>query len=791
MTLARGSVWVDAQGAQSEGYAERGIGRFIGEQLAAVSKRAPEVIRSVHLNPDAAIPLSLEHLIGTEVLRWGPNRPPPGSPPPGIYHVTSPMELMTPLEQLWPEWARSPEVRTVVTLYDLIPLIFRDLYLDPSPVARATYFARLGLLRRADHLLAISERTAQDAVEHLGIPESRITVIDCGVSGRFASMVGSREEAEAGLGRAAPKLREGFVLYIGGDDPRKNLLGALDGYALLPPEVRASHQLVIVCKLSRPRMDELTAYAMRRGIRKADVLFTGFVPDPVLAALYRSCALFLFPSLYEGAGLPILEAMSCGAPVAASRTSSIPEILGDLVATFDPANPADLAECLQRVLESPNELESLRERSKRRVELYTWDRVAERTLEGYERALEGASRPISTRPRKRLAMVTPWPPQWTGVASHSRKIVEQLKDHADIDVIVPAPESGIEYDRSLEPDGVRLWTEDQFDWVRGLREYDRVLYVLGGSTFHVHAFEALMRSPGAVLAHDVRLLGLYLSVQQQRHSREPDWLFGKLQELYGHRISNWDLRRAWDPRVYLGMGIFMTREIQEHAESLIVHSRHQQDILRLESPATAPPTHVVPHGIPAAPPARNGGAREDGPVIATFGLVSSQAKRMPLLLAGFALARSRLPGARLDVVGELGPGELESLSSRIADLGLGDSVRLLGRATKDEYWDALHRTDLAVQLRSGFNAGASGAVSDCIAARAPVVVSAIGWLTELPENVVLPVPEECSAETLADQIVAAVENQDLRKEIRAAQERYASETSFARVAERYAEVLAL
>ena len=69
--------------------------------------------------------------------------------------------------------------------------------------------------------------------------------------------------------------------------------------------------------------------------------------------------------------------------------------------------------------------------------------------------------------------------------------------------------------------------------------------------------------------------------------------------MYGHRISKWDLRRAWDPRIYLGMGIFMTREIQEHAEQVIVHSRHQQDILRLESPAAAPPTYVVPHGIPA------------------------------------------------------------------------------------------------------------------------------------------------------------------------------------------------
>ena len=791
MNLAPGSVWVDAQGAQSLYYAERGIGRYIGEQVSAVSELAPGVIGSVHLDPDQSIPATLDPLIGTNLLQWGPNRPSPGSEPPGLFHVASPMELTRTLDDLWPSWARSPGVRTVVTLYDLIPLIFRDRYLDPLPVARATYFARLGLLRRADHVLAISKQTARDAVEHLGIPESRITVIDCGVSERFSSQVGSVEEARARLREPFPRLREGFVLYVGGDDSRKNLLGAIDAYALLSAEMRRSHQLVLVCKLTDPRIEELTAYAVERGIDEADVLFTGFAADPELAALYRSCALFLFPSLYEGAGLPILEAMSCGAPVAASRTSSIPEILGDLEATFDPADPAEIADCLERVLQSPAELESLRERSRRRVALYTWERVARRTLEGYERALAAPSHPIRARSRKRVAVVTPWPPQWTGVATHSRRVVEELQAHADVDVIAPAEQNGLRYDRSLEPEGVGLFTANDFDWVQGLRDYDRFLYVLGGSPFHVHAFEALMRRPGAVLAHDVRLLGLYMAVQEQRHAREPGWLFEQLRDMYGHRISNWDLRHVWDPRVYLGLGVFMTRRIQEHAEQMIVHSLHQQDVLRLENPGHPVPTHVVPHGIPDPPPLETRAADRSGPRIVTLGLVSSRAKRMHLLFAGFAHVLSRQPDARLDVVGELGEGELERLTAMIRELGIEGSVRLHGRTEGSEYWEILHSADLAVQLRSSFNAAASGAVSDCIAARVPVIVSAIGWATELPPDVVLPVPEDCSIERLGERMVAALWDQELRDRVIAAQNGYASDTSFARVAERYAEVLAL
>jgi glycosyltransferase involved in cell wall biosynthesis len=307
----------------------------------------------------------------------------------------------------------------------------------------------------------------------------------------------------------------------------------------------------------------------------------------------------------------------------------------------------------------------------------------------------------------------------------------------------------------------------------------------------VHAFEALMRRPGAVLAHDIRLLGLYMAVQEQRHTREPGWLFEQLREMYGHRISTWDLRHVWDPRVYLGLGVFMTQRIQEHAEQMIVHSLHQQDVLRLENPGHPVPTHVVPHGIPDPPPLKARAPDRSGPRIVTLGLVSSRAKRMPLLLAGFAQVVSRQPDARLDVVGELGEGELERLTAMIRELGIAGSVRLHGRTEGSEYWEILRSADLAVQLRSSFNAAASGAVSDCIAARVPVIVSAIGWATELPPDVVLPVPENCSIELLGERMVAALWDQELRDTISAAQNRYASDTSFARVAERYAEVLAL
>jgi glycosyltransferase involved in cell wall biosynthesis len=396
MTLDPGSVWLDARGTQSVGHAERGIARYVTEHALALLELAPETIGWVGLSPDVPVPPIAEPLERSgKAVRQSPSQGPAGELP-ELYHVMSPFEAELGLDEIWPVWSR--DTRLVVTLYDLIPLIMRERYNADWGHMATAWIARLGLLGSAHQILTISRRTAQDAMERLNIAEERITVIDSGVSDRFSSLVASREEAEPILRASLPKVRPGFLLYVGGVDYRKNLEGALRGYAELPRAVRDAHQLVIACNLAQHLRFSLRVFAQGLGIESRNLLLTGFVSDRDLAALYRACELFVFPSLYEGAGLPILEAMTCGAPVAASGTSAMPELLGDTEATFDPSDPADIARCILDVLETPGRLDALRERSRRRVQLYTWERVARRTLEGYSRAMEiplgSAARPL-------------------------------------------------------------------------------------------------------------------------------------------------------------------------------------------------------------------------------------------------------------------------------------------------------------------------------------------------------------------------------------------------------------
>jgi glycosyltransferase involved in cell wall biosynthesis len=388
MRLPGAGVWLDARGTQSAAHAERGIARYIAEQIKALVRTAPDAVAGVGLDPSQPVPAPLAELRASGLLRAHPAEPPAGERP-SLYHVMSPFESALELDDVWPQWVRDGETRTVVTLYDLIPLVMRDRYLTGEHwgIWGTVWMSRLGLIRAADQVLTISRQTADDAGEHLGIPQERITVIDSGVSWELSALAPSRQQAETLLSARFRRLRPGFLLYVGGDDPRKNLEGTIEAYGLLPEALRRAHQLVIVCNLPLARRAQLMAHGRRLGIRLRDLLLTGFVPDVELSALYRACDLFVFPSLYEGAGLPILEAMSCGAAVAASRTSSIPEILGDLDATFDPADPRDIARCLTEVLADPSRRESLLDRSRVRSRLFTWERVAERTLEGYESAL--------------------------------------------------------------------------------------------------------------------------------------------------------------------------------------------------------------------------------------------------------------------------------------------------------------------------------------------------------------------------------------------------------------------
>ncbi|MDQ3215456.1 MAG: glycosyltransferase family 4 protein, partial [Pseudomonadota bacterium] len=333
---------------------------------------------------------------------------------------------------------RVPRLVRSATLYDLIPLRFPNHYIA-QPELRHRYYEKLETLRQFDHLLAISETTRRDAIELLGIDAARITTIHGGADAHFAQRR-MTDEAETAF-RARWGLKRRFVLCTSGDDYRKNLPGAMAAYAELPAALRADLQFVLVCTLSPETHGGLLAQARRCGLGHDEVKVTGYVSDDDLTALYNLCDAFVFPSLYEGFGLPVLEAMQCGAPVLGANNSSIAEIIGREDALFDASKPAALAERLTRLLTDDGMRLELSRHGVERAKHFTWTRSAKLALAALHEA-HAATKPnvmitgALLLPRRRIAIFTPLPPCRTGVADYNAALLPLLARYFAIDLYV-------------------------------------------------------------------------------------------------------------------------------------------------------------------------------------------------------------------------------------------------------------------------------------------------------------------------------------------------------------------
>lgn len=228
-----------------------------------------------------------------------------------------------------------------LTQHDLIPLVMADAYMPPGPF-RDYYMVKFDNAKRADLLLAISEYSRHEALEWMGMAPERVVNISSAADVTFWQPVDDSLACKATMQRLG--LRQGFLLYApGGFDYRKNLDRLFEAYALLPSEVRAAHQLVIASQLDPGRREILEQVMARCGLGSDEVVLTDYISDLDLKHLYCGCFAYVFPSLHEGFGLPALEAMSCGAPVIASNSTSIPEVLDMEEALFDPCDPHSIA----------------------------------------------------------------------------------------------------------------------------------------------------------------------------------------------------------------------------------------------------------------------------------------------------------------------------------------------------------------------------------------------------------------------------------------------------------------
>jgi glycosyltransferase involved in cell wall biosynthesis len=618
--------------------------------------------------------------------------------------------------------------RTAGVLYDLIPLLFPDRYHMDKP-GNEWYAERFrGSLTTMDTLLAISEASAVDMRRLAGPGCPEVVNIRGAADESFRTSAAGQRAADRAV-RAKFGLTRPFILFVGGMDWRKNMEGSIAGYAALPAGVRVGCDLAVVCKVSEHERAHLRREAERHGVAD-QVRLTGFVADDELLALYRGCRVFFFPSLYEGLGLPILEAMACGAPVVTASNSSLPEYAGPLSWYCDPDDPLSMAAALQAALDEPRA-----EREAERVRFagsFTWTDTARRAAE----AIEAVGRvPAAPARNPRIAWVSPVPPAETGIADYTADILPHVADRFDIDVVVD-PRSPV------APEIARRFPVIAANEVAArdrARRYDLFVYHAGNSSFHTYQLPLMVRHPGAVVLHDFFLGGLMRTARDERvtYLDPVDELDAQGESV----LAEW-ARFGWANPVAATELAPLNQRVLDAAGYVIVHSAWSWNRVRR---AASAPVALVPMAVPDEGPLDRRAERErlgiaaGEFVVASLGIVAATKRIGSVIRAAARLPKAVLARTRVLVVGHASEAERHKLGTIAHAAGFTGALEFRGRVPLEDFCAYAVAADVTVQLRYPSRGETSAALVRALAAGATCITSDQGSMAELPPGVALKV----------------------------------------------------
>ncbi len=268
----------------------------------------------------------------------------------------------------------SPPVTSVITIHDLAFLIYPQYFSRPFALYYRTLIPRIAAQARM--LITDSDNTKQDLINMMNLPEARIRVVPLGVSPVFRRRITKKEMEEV---RRRYELPPRFFLSISSLEPRKNLRRLVAAYGLLPAAVSERHALVLAGAGNRIFAEPGLTEAIAR-LKSGSAAVTGFIPAEDLPAVYRMSTALVFPSLYEGFGLPVLEAMAASTPVITSNRSSLPEVAGHAAVLIDPESTEEIAAAMELIATDSGTRTLLAERGKKRAALFTWEKTAQATL---------------------------------------------------------------------------------------------------------------------------------------------------------------------------------------------------------------------------------------------------------------------------------------------------------------------------------------------------------------------------------------------------------------------------
>jgi len=612
----------------------------------------------------------------------------------------------------------------IVTIHDLIPMVFADYYLCNWPKTIVNeYKERLRRIKNCSYGVIFDSASAQkDFKSHVGDLSGQGYVVHLGVNNCFqpSMLCGSKSTPP-------------YILFTGGFDYRKNMERALEAFSQMialgkGDNMISNLELVIVCAYSLEAKAEYKKLACKLGVENRLVL-TGYVDDYELQKLYQECEVFFFPSLYEGFGLPVLEAMASGAPVVTSKVSSLPEVGGEYAYYCDPYDIENMAQTLLKTLTEYNSFnQRIRKERISFARSFTWDKASRKTISVFRDINFGKN--IKTKSRPKIAYVSPMPPQRSGIANYSKLLLPYLAQYCSIDVFT----NGIDSKEDVE--GIE--NAYSISALQGRNnQYDCIIYHLGNnSEFHKDIYDLAWRIPGIIVLHDYNL---HPFLQQGYLMQGEKGIYKQaLIEGYGEVGENHyrSVKAGTDePDIWK---FPMSHAIVKRSRATIVHHRwvkkqYPEEFAVNVIPLFTAPVNIKQEEQKADTFKQKYGIKEQEFIIGCYGFIN-QNKRPEIIVKAISQLRDKGYPVRLIFAGEPSP-DVANLTGVIEDLGLQNAVIMTGFLGEEEYHRALAVTDIVVNLRYPSMGEASMTLAESLARGKPTIVSAINQYLEFPDRV--------------------------------------------------------
>jgi len=653
--------------------------------------------------------------------------------------------------------------KTILIFYDLIPVLFWENYINVlSKETKDEYFRRLSYVKDFDLILAISKTTKKDLVDLLEISKQKIKVIYGGLDEIF--LIDKSHEKEIVTVKARYYITGKFLLSTPGIDFRKNIPRMFEAYQCLSEEFKKKLFFVLVCKLQTNEEKHLRKIWADLELPSNRLILTNYIPTSDLITLYDAAEVFIFPSLYEGFGLPVLEALSRGCPVITSNTSSLPEVCENTAIYVNPSNSHEIALAVEEIVKNEYLKNKLIELGLEQFKKFNWNRVVLEVKESFE--LFMCEQREENIPRYKIAFFTPLNPIKSGISDYSEDILPFLNEFVDIDIFI---DEGYSSCNDSVKKLFNIYSHNSFKKMHS--KYSLCIYQLGNSEYHEYMIDYILKYPGIIVLHDLTLHGLIRVICNTRglfdRKRYLDYLFAN-HGYVEYLEANKNIDIYYHQNNY-NLSINFTSQLLNQSLLALVHSNFAKSFI--ENQVSFCEIWKINMGFPSYNSTieyKNKLKRELGfsnkIVISTFGRIT-HTKRIDVLLRSFSklIKEKKVTNAHLLLVGDLCSDVKEDILKIIDEEDLKYDVSLTGHTSNEDFNKYFEITDVCVNLRYPTSGETSATLIKSLSHRIPTIITNYAQYKEYPDNCCWKVDlDRYETDLLSEYLYALITNNKLR-----------------------------